>query len=375
MNTFLINHICLYLPSFGDGGVERMATNLAFGFSDLGIKVDFIVDQKNAPYIEILEGKVNFITPATGKGEHEWLCEYLNKNKPQVLMTVKDPAGFASIKAIKATGVNTLMIPRTGTALKSRFKHRGVNLIKRWTRMRKLKRFYKQADGHIAVAEGTKKELQEIIQIPGDMIKVIKNPVITPALLQQQDDVIDHPWFSDNSSPLIIGMGGFRQQKDFATLIKAVAEVRKKMPCRLLLLGQGRQQERLKLLANELGFANDIDFPGFTQNPYPWLKRADLFVLSSLWEGSPNVITEALALGTPVVSTDCQSGPREILQNGRFGILVPVKDSDAMAKAIITTLDNPLSKEELQYAAADYRVEVSCNSYIKAFESFLRARS
>ncbi len=370
-STPAIKHLCFYLPSFGDGGVERMATNLAFGFSEQGINVDFIIDKNNAPYVEMLEGKVNFIKPNTGKQEHQWLCEYLTQQQPQIVMTVKDPAGFAAIKAIKATGVNSLMVPRTGTALKSRFKHRGVNFIKRWSRMRKLKRFYQQADGHIAVAEGTKQELQEIIQIPANSIKVIKNPVITPALLAQQHETIDHPWFSDHSLPLIIGMGGFRQQKDFATLITAVAQVSKNKPCRLLLLGQGRQQARLEQLAKELGIVDAVDFPGFTSNPYPWLKRADLFVLSSLWEGSPNVITESLALGTPVVSTDCQSGPRETLQNGRYGELIPLKDPEAMAKAIIKTLDNPLPSEELQQAVADYTVEASCAAYIKAFESFL----
>ncbi|RLA02940.1 MAG: glycosyltransferase, partial [Gammaproteobacteria bacterium] len=286
------------MPSFGDGGVERMMVNIAFGLTEVGVKVDFIVNQQGAPYLSNLIGLVNFITPPSNRDQElPWLIQYLNSSQPDVMMSVKDLADFTAIDAKKASNANTKIIVRTGTALLSRFGHRGTNFLKRWLRSRELKRYYQQADGHIAVAIGTQKELHELIQIPEKDIIVIKNPVITPSLLELQHETIDHPWFAPSDMPLIMGMGGFRVQKDFATLINAFALLRRTRPCRLILLGQGRKEKRLIKLCQQLGIEGDVLFPGFSDNPYPWLKRADLFVLSSLWEGSPNVLTEALALG------------------------------------------------------------------------------
>ena len=373
-NQPVVRRVCLYFPSYGDGGVERMTANLAQGLSDAGIKVDFIVHHQAAPYLSGLENKVKFITPPDNNNRHlSWLVSYLNSSHPDVLMTVKDEAGILAIKAIKRSHAETKFIARTGTALLSRFGHRGTNFLKKWLKLYKLKHYFQQADGHIIVALGSRKELHELTQIPEEAIIVIKNPVITPTLLKLQHETIDHPWFAPSRESLIMGMGGFRFQKDFKTLINAFARLHKSRPSRLILMGQGRQKKRLLKLCRELGVEDDVLFPGFTDNPYPWLKRADLFVLSSLWEGSPNVLTEALALGTPVVATDCQSGPREILQDGKYGELVPLGDPQTMSEAMARTLDNPLSSEQLAEAAKDYTLEASTRSYIRAFSHFMAA--
>ena len=367
-----VRHVCLYFPSYGDGGVEKMTVNLAHGLSDAGIKVDFIVPQQTAPYLSGLEQKVKFITPPSNKSQHlSWLVRYLISSHPDVLMSLKQDASINAIKAKKRCRAETKIVVRTGTALLSRFALRGTIFLKRWYKSRKLKHYYQQADGHITVAQGSRKELHELIQIPEDAIIVIKNPVITPSLLKLQHETIDHPWFASSSDPLIMGMGGFRTQKDFSTLIRAFARLRKSRPCRLILAGKGRQEKRLVRLCQELGIENDVLFPGFIDNPYPWLKRADLFVLSSLWEGSPNVLTEALALGTPVVATDCQSGPGEILQDGKYGELVPLGDPQAMCEAMARTLDKPLGSEQLAEAARDYTLQASTRSYIRAFTHFM----
>jgi glycosyltransferase involved in cell wall biosynthesis len=374
VNQPVVRHVCLYFPSYGDGGVEKMTTNLAHGLYDAGVKVDFIVHHQAAPYLSGLEHKVNFITPPDNIHRHlSWLVRYLNSSHPDVLMTVKDAAGIMAIKAKKRCRAETKIVVRTGTALLSRFDHRGANFVKQWLKSHKLKHYFQQADGHIAVALGSRKELHELIQIPQKAIIVIKNPVITPTFLKLQLEIIDHPWFAPSREPLIMGMGGFRLQKDFTTLINAFALLRKSRPCRLILAGKGRQEKRLLQLCHELGIQDDVLFPGFTDNPYPWLKRADLFVLSSLWEGSPNVLTEALALGTPVVATDCQSGPREILQDGKYGELVPLGDPQAMSDAMARALDKPLSSEQLAKAAKDYTLEASTRSYIRAFTHFMAA--
>lgn len=159
---------------------------------------------------------------------------------------------------------------------------------------------------------------------------MVRNPNITPEFYAQAREPVDHPWFGPDQPPVIMGVGGLRTQKDFATLIQAFALLHARLPCRLMILGQGRQQGRLLRLTRDLGVAEDVALPGFESNPYRFLARAKLFALSSLWEGSPNVLTEALALGTPVVSTDCRSGPREITRDGSFGALVPVGDVAAL---------------------------------------------
>ncbi|MGE0371534.1 MAG: glycosyltransferase, partial [Gammaproteobacteria bacterium] len=176
-----------------------------------------------------------------------------------------------------------------------------------------------------------------------------------------------HPWLEEAAGPpVILGMGRFTEQKDFATLIRAFARLRAGRACRLMLLGRGRLQAEYEALATRLGVTADIAFPGFAENPYSYLARARLFVLSSAWEGSPNALTEALALGVPVVSTDCPSGPRELLAAGRYGTLVPVADDAALARAMAATLDGPLPAAELRLAAADYTVEASARAYLTA---------
>jgi glycosyltransferase involved in cell wall biosynthesis len=367
-----LNYICFYLPRFGEGGVERMMTNLANDLAQLGIRVDFIVSEKfkSGPYT--ISDSVNLVKlPPKGNKAVKALTSYIDTHKPELVMSIKEPADFIALKAKLNVKNQTKFVVRIPTAIKARATERKANIFRDLFKKWKMKRHYRHADGFIAVAEGTKQDFHAYFpQIKADIL-VVNNPVVTEQLLQQQDEAIDHPWFEQNELPLIMGMGGFRQQKDFATLIRAFALVRKQRECRLLIVGQGKRQEQYEQLCNELKIIDDVCFPGFAKNPYPWLKKADVFVLSSLWEGSPNALTEALAVGTPVVSTDCLSGPKEILQNGRYGKLVAMRDHKVMATAIIETLDNPLPKDKLREATNAYTVEASRNAYLQAFNHFL----
>jgi glycosyltransferase involved in cell wall biosynthesis len=167
---------------------------------------------------------------------------------------------------------------------------------------------------------------------------VIYNPVVGPELFARSKDVVEHLWFEPNSPPVILGIGRLTRAKDFPTLLLAFALVRRQMPCRLMILGEGEDRPTLTTLASSTGFAEDIAFPGFVENPYKYLAHSSLFVLSSLWEGLPTVLIEALALAVPVVSTDCESGPREILMGGLYGKLVNPGDPIALAEAMRETL-------------------------------------
>jgi glycosyltransferase involved in cell wall biosynthesis len=197
---------------------------------------------------------------------------------------------------------------------------------------------YKYASAVVAVSSGVAGDLVETIGIKPESVSVIYNPVITPQLLARSNATLVHPWFNSGEPPVVFGMGRLSPEKDFPTLLRAFAKVRLQFPVRLMILGEGAGRHELEDLAAQLGVTDDVIFPGFVANPYPYLKRAGVFVLSSRYEGLPTVLIEALALGVPCVATDCKSGPSEILANGRHGDLVPVGDVNAIASAIVAAL-------------------------------------
>ena len=199
-------------------------------------------------------------------------------------------------------------------------------------------------------------------------MKVIYNPVVTPELYQKITEFSEHPWFAPNSPPVILGVGRLEMQKDFATLIRAFAKVQSQRPARLMILGEGISRPQLEALVRELGVAENVTLPGFVANPYAYMARSAVFVLSSLFEGLPTVLIEAMAAGTSVVSTDCKSGPAEILERGLYGKLVPVGDIEAMAKAIISTLDRPVDAVLLQQKAAEFSLKKSVAQYLEVLQ-------
>ena len=176
---------------------------------------------------------------------------------------------------------------------------------------------------------------------------------------------VEHAWFGDGGAPVILAAGRLSGEKDYPTLLRAFAEVVGSRSARLVILGQGVERESLLELAERLGVSDRFDLPGFDVNPFRYMSRASVFVLSSRYEGFPNVLAQAMACGAPVVSTDCRSGPSEMLEGGRWGRLVPVGDWRAMARAIEATLDDPMPAEELKARASVYSVEASVERYLQ----------
>jgi glycosyltransferase involved in cell wall biosynthesis len=201
--------------------------------------------------------------------------------------------------------------------------------------------FYPWADGITAVSKGVADDLALATRLSSDQIQVIYNPIVTPALQKKSEAILEHPWFRSGEPPVVLGVGRLVAQKAFDMLIEAFAQVRRSQPARLLILGEGEERPMLEALVRQLGLEGDVELPGFVSNPYPYMAHADLFVLSSRWEGLPTVLVEAMSLRTQVIATDCPSGPREILRNGLYGQLVPVGDPDALALAIENALANP----------------------------------
>jgi len=254
-------------------------------------------------------------------------------------------------------------VMRLGTNLSAAMRDKSA--LSHWLRVGPIRRLYPLVDQIVAVSSGVADDTARIARIPRERIRVIRNPVITPELPGLAAEPCSHPWLQPDQPPIIVGAGRFQRQKDFPTLIRSFALVRKERPCRLVILGEGGGGAELRALIAELGMTADVDLPGFQANPYPFLARASLFVLSSLWEGSPNVLTEAMALGTPVVATDCPSGPRELLDGGVYGPLVPVGDVQALARSMSETLDHPLQPRTLKAAVAEYDQAQSAERYLQ----------
>jgi glycosyltransferase involved in cell wall biosynthesis len=358
--------IAVFLSFSGEGGVERMVLNLAAGFVQAGHAVDLVVAKARGGHLRSLPPGVNLVRL---NARHTFtslfaLAGYLRRRRPRALLAAKDRAIRTALLARRLSGVPVRLAGRLGTTVSAALE--GAHPLRRGLWYLGMRAFYRHADAIVAVSEGVAEDLAAITGLGPERIRVIRNPVITPELGLQAAEALDHPWFAPGGPPVVLGIGRLTRQKDFPTLIRAFARVRRVRPARLVILGEGRDREALSGLAEAEGVAGDFALPGFQPNPYAWLGRAALFVLSSRWEGSPNALTEAMALGVPVVATDCRSGPRELLDGGRHAPLVPVGDVEALAAAMTRMLDQPADREALRAAVQDYRLETSARQYLEA---------
>lgn len=357
--------LAVFASFSGAGGVERMLVNLMRGFLELGQPVELVLARAEGPHLGRLPRQVRQVRLATGHTQLAvpGLARYLREHRPPVLLAAKDRAGRTAVLARALAGTQTPIVLRLGTNLSTALA--GQAAIRRWLRYLPIRLLYPRIERIVAVSRGVAEDTARIARVPRQTITVIRNPVVTPELASQAAEPCPHPWLQPGEGPVILAAGRLQRQKDFPTLIRAFARLRGERPCRLVILGGGMGRAGLLALIRDLRLEDAVDLPGHQANPYAFLARASLFVLSSAWEGSPNVLTEALALGTPVVATDCPSGPAEILDGGRFGPLVPVGDIPALAAAMAATLDHPLAPETLRAAVREYHQGTSARRYLE----------
>lgn len=343
-----------------------MINNLAQGFLDAGFRVDMVIARAHGEHLDSIPEGVYQVRLGT---KHTWsalpgLVRYLRSVDPAALLAVKDRAIRVAVLARWLSGKKLRIAGRIGTTVSAALEGKGRIRIWGWHTGMRL--FYKHADKIVAVSHGVAMDIRSITGLTESKVPTIPNPVVTQRIFTLAKEPLDQKWFEDPDIKVIVGIGRLTRQKDFPTLIRAFAEVRKHMNCRLIILGEGGQRQEMESLILDLGLTGDILLPGFVVNPYQWLGRSSLFVLSSLWEGSPNALTEALALGIPVVSTNCRSGPREVLKGGKYGSLVALGDVGSMAAAMSWTLDSPPGSDYLRGAVKDYSVQKSTTSYLEA---------
>jgi glycosyltransferase involved in cell wall biosynthesis len=361
-------HIAIFISFSGQGGVEHMVSNLARGFLEQGFHVDIVLVKARGDHLASIPKAVNIVSLGA---KHTYtslfkLSGYLKQSRPDAVLAAKDRAIKVAVLARIISRTRFKLAGRLGTTVSAALKGRGW--FKKFLWYSSMRLFYRGVDRIIAVSQGVADDVSGITHLPPDRITVIRNPVWRPELAERAARPAEHPWFGDPHIPVILGAGRLTRQKDFPTLIRAFAQLRKQIPCKLIIMGEGNLRTELEALASELGIVEDFALPGFITNPYSFLSRSKLFVLSSAWEGSPNVLTEALALGIPVVSTNCPSGPVEILEGGRYGKLVTIGDVAAMAEAMKETLNNPLDPALLKQAVNEYTLEKSVASYLKVLD-------
>ena len=355
--------VAFFIPSLRGGGAERAMLLLAKSLSEQGISTEFIVSQatgsllsefpSGVPLIDLKKKKVmRCILP---------LASYLRTKKPKVLYSTVINANIATIIAKQLSGTDTKIVIRESNAP---IKKAGDGLGNRL--LYKLAPWiYQKADAVVAVSEGVLQQLAKLNPQLKPLLNVLPTPVVFQQMFEQANQSPEHPWFrSDNTVPIVLGVGRLHPQKDFVSLIKAVALIRRKMRLRLLILGEGPERAYLSKLAEQLGLAEDFSLPGFVSNPFSFMRAASVFVLSSAYEGMPNVLIQAMACGAKVVSTDCESGPHEVLHGGKYGALVPVGDETQMAKAIELALASPNDTTASEYARSEYSVERAVKMYL-----------
>jgi len=358
--------LAVLLAELPMGGVGKMRVHLINEIARRGYKVDLVLAKSDSPYLKMISPQVRRVALLTSHAITgvPGLAFYLLRARPRVMLVQRIRVNVLALRARALVGIATRLFATVNINMTQKLA--GQTERKRERELRQLRDYFPHNDGLIAVSHGVAADIAPLVGWPVERVHVAPNPTVTPELAALAKAPLDHPWFESGQPPVVLGVGRLMPQKDYPTLIRAFAKVRARRLCRLVILGKGPLQTELMALATSLGLSSDIDFAGFVENPYAYMSKAALYVMSSLFEGSPNALTEALAVGTPLVSTDCPNGPREILEGGQHGPLVPIGDVEALAQAMIETLDHPGDPAARQAAAQRYTVERSATAYIDA---------
>jgi glycosyltransferase involved in cell wall biosynthesis len=357
--------IACFFATSGHSGVDRLARHLLPGMATRGYRVDLLKVRGHGPTPDTTHPNLQVIDLGQ---RNTYAClpavvRYLRGARPAALLADKDRVNRTALLARALAGTDTRLLLRQGTTVSVNLAHRGW--MDRTLQRASMRHLYRFADAVLAPSRGVADDLASFARLDPGLIRVVPPPVVPARLFETPPPPPDHPWFGDPATPLVLGIGELGKRKDFPTLVRGFARLRTRRPCRLMILGRGSQREHLLALAADLGVSADVALPGFVDDPYPYLAHADLFAFTSRYEGLGFVLIEALALGTPVVSTDCPSGPREVLAGGRNGRLVPVGDDAALAAAMADTLANPPAAAELRAAARPYAVETAVTAYLE----------
>lgn len=344
----------------------------AEGLVKLGVRVDLVVVKAEGPLSSIVPPEVNLVNLNKERMLHAIysLWSYIRKERPSAIYSTIVHSNISAILATKFSFTGTRVIVRESNSPVSEIK-KGLSR----SLMHKLTPWvYPFADKVIAVSEGVASELRELNSRFGDKVSVLPTPVITTRFYDLAAKPCTHSWFSEQEKNVVLAAGRLVEQKDFDTLLDAFAVVSNEIPeSRLVILGEGKLRPQLEKKIQDMRLGGRAALPGFVDNPLPYMKLARVFVLSSIHEGMPNVLVQALALGTPVVATDCKSGPRELLKDGAYGELVPVGDFKKLAAGIIKAWTGAVDEQALDYCKSTFSAEAAATNYLGLLEDVIQA--
>lgn len=357
------SRIALFVGSLTAGGAERMMTALARGFAQRGLAVDFLTIKPQGDLAHLLPPEARRIRL---KGRLAFaavpdLALYLRRERPLALLATTTSPNVVALLAKKLARSQTRVVVREA-------KHPSVPQLKLSPSNALAYRLqpwvYRWADAVVAVSQPIGASLVDEIKIPRDLVHVLPNPTIGPETAALAAEDPGHPWLAPDQPPVILAVGRLHPLKDHATLLRAFARLRAVREARLIILGEGRERAALEQLAAQLGIAESLDLCGYRKNPLAFMSRARVLAVSSISEGNPNALVEAMACGLSVVATDCP-GNAEVLRNGKLGRLVAIRDDEALAAALLEALDAPTPPELLHRRAADFSWERSVDAYLR----------
>lgn len=363
--------IIFFLYTLSGGGAERTVINIINNLDKERFDITLVLGTNdNNDYIDFLPDDIDVKALDSKKLRYSLikLIKVINSVKPDLIFSTLNPNNLIVLLAKCLTFKKIPVVVREANnrtqAGSATFANKMITFF-----------FYNFfANKVIALSEGVKKDLLNNFSIKENKIAVIYNPIEIQLIKKLENEIIEDVLFKDEEQ-IIVSVGRLVKQKDYPTLLKAIKIVTDKINIRLLILGKGPLENELKNMCKVLKIENNVEFIGFKKNPYKYLKKSDLFILSSKWEGFGHVIVEAMVTGTPVISTNCNSGPSEILENNKYGILVPVEDHIALSEKILEMLKDKKMKEKYTemgfLRSQDFNAKSIVKQYENVFDSLL----
>ncbi len=364
--------VALFIPSLVGGGAERVTVNLAAGLAAQGMSTDLVVAQGKGPLRERVPAAVRLVDLRARRLAFATvpLGRYLRETRPGVLVSAISQSNVVALWAACLAGGETRTVAATHVAMSEEWSR-----ARGWRDRTALpwlaRRWYPRADALVAVSQGAAEDLVRFLGLEEASVRVMPNAALPADLATLAAEPVADPWFEAGQPPVVLAVARLTQVKDLPTLINAFAYARSRRAMRLVILGEGEERPALERLIRELGLEAQVRLPGFVANPYRYMARARVVVLSSLSEALPTVLVEALALGSRVVSTDCPAGPREILESGRWGALIPVGNATAMGEALVDAAGDGTRARPPESTLAKYSVSHVAAEYLRLFESLV----
>lgn len=330
--------VALFLPSLDGGGGERNMVELSKGLVDRGIVVDMLLARAAGPLLPLVPDGVRVIDLGSRKtvASLPGLLAYVKRQRPGAVLATLNAALVALVaKKFFVKDVRVVAAYQSTFSEETRYGSSAVKVT-----MKALRRLLPAADAVVTLSHGAAKNLGDCVPAVREKVHVISGCIEGPKP-GVASAPLEHPWFRRSGPPVVLSVGRLVAEKGHEMLLKAFAEVRKRREARLVVLGEGPSRASLESLSRRLGLEDSVDFPGFRADPFRYIARAQVLAHASVFEGMTRVLIEALACGTPVVSTDCPHGPAEALENGKWGRLVPVGDWRGMAAALLAVLERP----------------------------------